>query len=143
MSASLPRSPGLVPGLAYLDVMALGHHHVFLGKELLHSVRRNDVLYLRREGRQVLAACPPGAPRGRQSRVARDTRPPPHQQQQLQGWTPRGIVCKVSLPSWEQGVGVGRVGAPGPGGRQQQLTWLSDVTRCWTIWPSAVVISWM
>lgn len=52
--------------LLYLDVMALGHHHIFLGKELLDSV-------------------------------------------------------------WEM----------------MYCTWLSDATRCWTIWPSAVVISWM
>lgn len=75
VGASPPRSPGLAPGLAYLDVMALGHHHIFLGKELLDSVWGNDVLYLRREKRQMLTARPPGTPRGRQSRVAGDTHP--------------------------------------------------------------------
>ena len=37
----------------------------------------------------------------------------------------------------------GEDGRPSPGGQQWQLTWLSDATRCWTIWPSAVVISWI
>ena len=136
VGASPPCSPGLAPGLAYLDVMALGHHHIFLGKELLDSVWGNDVLYLRREKRQMLTARTPGAPRGRQSRVAGDTHPISNGN--CKDGPSEGSFAKYCPPSsW------GENGRPGPGGQQRQLTWLSDATRCWTIWPSAVVISWM
>ena len=70
--------------------------------------------------------------------------PPPISNGNCKDGPPEGLFAKCCPPSTgEQGVGVGRVGTPGPNGQQQQLTWLSDVTRCWTIWPSAVVISWM
>lgn len=50
-----------------------------------------------------------------------------------EGWF--GKYCS----SPKQGLGAG-------GGRAalaRVLTWLSEVTRCCTVWPSAVVISWM
>lgn len=46
--------PALAPhsrsGLAYLDVMALWNHHVFLGEQVLDSILGDDVLYLKKGG---------------------------------------------------------------------------------------------
>ena len=51
-----------VPGLAYLDVMALWDHDVFLGEQVLDSVLGDDVLYLRKGGEEAGAAAPlPGS----------------------------------------------------------------------------------
>lgn len=39
------------PGLAYLDVMALWNHNIFLGEQMLDPILGDDVLYLEK-GRQ-------------------------------------------------------------------------------------------
>lgn len=44
-------SPALPsPGPAYLDVMALWNHHIFLGEQVLDSILGDDVLYLEKGG---------------------------------------------------------------------------------------------
>lgn len=120
LSAPLPWP---CPSLAYLDVMALGHHHIFLGKELLHSIRGNDVLYLK--GEEAGADSPsPGASRGRQSRVARDTHP--INNGNCKDRPPGGSFTKYCPPSsW------GEDGRPSPGGRQQQQQLTSPGSRAW------------
>lgn len=53
--------PILTRGLAYLDVMALWDHNIFLREQVLNSVLRNDVLYL--EGGEAGARAEgPGTP---------------------------------------------------------------------------------
>lgn len=37
----------LALGLDYLDVMALWDHNIFLGEQVLDSILRDDVLYLK------------------------------------------------------------------------------------------------
>lgn len=39
--------PTLTLGLAYLDVMTLWDHNIFLREQVLNSILRNDVLYLK------------------------------------------------------------------------------------------------
>lgn len=53
--------PILTLSLAYLDVMALWDYNIFLREQVLNSVLRNDVLYLRVERRQVLGPYSSGA----------------------------------------------------------------------------------
>lgn len=66
--------PTLTPELAYLDVMALWDHNIFLGEQVLHSILRDDVLYLKEGGEEAGAkSCSPGAQQGHQSRGAGDS----------------------------------------------------------------------
>lgn len=71
--ASLPSHPTLAPGLDYLDVMALWDYNIFLGEQVLDSVLRDDVLYLKEGGKEAGARAPPTRSSGWQSRGTRDT----------------------------------------------------------------------
>lgn len=74
--ASLLAISTLAPGLDYLDVMALWDHNVFLGEQVLDSVLRDDILYLKKGGEQAGAGSrAPGAQQGWRS--GGQGRPPP------------------------------------------------------------------
>lgn len=135
LSAPLPWP---CPSLAYLDVMALGHHHIFLGKELLHSIRGNDVLYLRREKRQALTARPqelhkegragwPGTPTPSTMATARTDPQRGHLQSIVppppggRMGTPARVVSSSSSSSPLLGAGLG--GGEGGGGWAPQSGW--------------------
>lgn len=110
--AALLSKPQLIPGLAYLNVMAIRDHDIFLGQQVLDTILRDDVLYLKGGGRRIEDGMPT-----------------------YNGCTARTVRRAVLfLP---------RVGPGQEGKAKQQLTWLSEVTRCCTVWPSAVVISWI
>lgn len=125
-----PVPPTLTPGLAYLDVMALWDHNVLLGEQVLHSILRDDVLHLKEGGEG--AGARPGSPTAQQGHQSRRAGSPTGSCKHTpwEGWS--GGYCLS--PKWSLGCGHSRQGVP--------LTWLSEVTRCCTVWPSAV-ISWM
>lgn len=66
----------LAPGLDYLDVMALWDHNVFLGQQVLDSVLRDDVLYLKNGGEQAGAGAPLTRSSARMAEQGRQGHPP-------------------------------------------------------------------
>lgn len=113
---------------AYLDVMSLRDNNILMGKQVLYTILGNDVLNLQtqrfRPKKEVTTAHLPHRSRAGSclSSVPVSTPPLPTAPS-----SPHSH-CTESFGSWD-------VAPP--------VTWLSEVTKCCTVCPSAVVISWM
>lgn len=112
--------------------MSLWDNDVLVGKQVLYTILGNDVLNLQAQGfrtnQQVTTAhCTHHNRAG--SSLAFVPFPPTH---------PSSLCCCCPCCSC-----VERLGSMCSGTRAAALTWLSDVTKCCTVWPSAVVISWI
>lgn len=99
-----------VPGLAYLDVMALRDHDIFLGEQVLDSILGDDVLYLRKGGEEAGAGAPLLGSSARKAEQGGQGHPVSN------GSWRRSLESTVPpTPSWEWGLEVGgrRAGTQG------------------------------
>lgn len=112
--------------------MSLWDNDVLVGKQVLYTILGNDVLNLQAQGfrtKQVTTAHCMHHNRAGSSLASVPF--PPH--------TPPQV--SLLLLSLLQRCGTSRFRVLWDS--CSPLTWLSDVTKCCTVWPSAVVISWI